>query len=109
MVVLQDEHLQIQANRRSGTNLTWNEVNNMPYTAKVSDDASILATIFKGKLIFQVLVEFQVISETLRRATILPWFSRKAAQDFEIDGISDSTNKISDAKTFLHIYIYNLL
>jgi len=27
-----------------------------------------------------------VISETLRRATILPWFSRKAAQDFEIDG-----------------------
>ncbi|GMN60065.1 hypothetical protein TIFTF001_029167 [Ficus carica] len=58
---LRDEHLQIQANRRSGTNLTWNEVNNMPYTAKV-------------------------ISETLRRATILPWFSRKAAQDFEIDG-----------------------
>jgi len=28
-----------------------------------------------------------VISETLRRATILPWFSRKAAQDFEIDGM----------------------
>ncbi|KAG6786047.1 hypothetical protein POTOM_007639 [Populus tomentosa] len=27
-----------------------------------------------------------VINETLRRATILPWFSRKAAQDFEIDG-----------------------
>uniref|UniRef100_A0A2N9EK63 Uncharacterized protein n=1 Tax=Fagus sylvatica TaxID=28930 RepID=A0A2N9EK63_FAGSY len=26
-----------------------------------------------------------VINETLRRATILPWFSRKAAQDFEID------------------------
>lgn len=52
MVVLQDEHLQIQANRRSGTNLTWNEVNNMPYTAKVSDNASLLATIFKGKLGF---------------------------------------------------------
>ncbi|KAG4157577.1 hypothetical protein ERO13_D02G070400v2 [Gossypium hirsutum] len=59
---LRDEHLQIQANRKDGTNLTWSEVNNMPYTNKV-------------------------ISETLRRATILPWYSRKAAQDFEIDGI----------------------
>ncbi|PPD94769.1 hypothetical protein GOBAR_DD08205 [Gossypium barbadense] len=58
---LRDEHLQIQANRKDGTNLTWSEVNNMPYTNKV-------------------------ISETLRRATILPWYSRKAAQDFEIDG-----------------------
>jgi cytochrome P450 len=28
----------------------------------------------------------QVMNETLRRATILPWFSRKAAQDFSIDG-----------------------
>lgn len=27
-----------------------------------------------------------MISETLRKATILPWFSRKAAQDFTIDG-----------------------
>ena len=26
------------------------------------------------------------MNETLRRATILPWFSRKAAQDFSIDG-----------------------
>ncbi|TYH82868.1 hypothetical protein ES332_D02G091300v1 [Gossypium tomentosum] len=58
---LRDEHLQIQANRKDGTNLTWSEVNNMPHTNKV-------------------------ISETLRRATILPWYSRKAAQDFEIDG-----------------------
>ncbi|XP_010108653.2 abscisic acid 8'-hydroxylase 3 [Morus notabilis] len=58
---LRDEHLEIQANRKDGTNLTWAEVNSMPYTAKV-------------------------INETLRRATILPWFSRKAAQDFEIDG-----------------------
>nr|KJB29004.1 hypothetical protein B456_005G079500 [Gossypium raimondii] len=58
---LREEHLQIQANRKDGTNLTWSEVNNMPYTNKV-------------------------ISETLRRATILPWYSRKAAQDFEIDG-----------------------
>ncbi|TYH82866.1 hypothetical protein ES332_D02G091100v1 [Gossypium tomentosum] len=59
---LREEHLQVQANRKDGTNLTWSEVNNMPYTNKV-------------------------ISETLRRATILPWYSRKAAQDFEIDGI----------------------
>ncbi|KAJ6939077.1 abscisic acid 8'-hydroxylase 3-like [Populus alba x Populus x berolinensis] len=44
-----------------GASLTWSEVNNKPYTNKV-------------------------INETLRRATILPWFSRKAAQDFEIDG-----------------------
>jgi cytochrome P450 len=28
----------------------------------------------------------QVMNETLRRATILPWYSRKAAQDFTIDG-----------------------
>uniref|UniRef100_A0A2K2BEQ6 Uncharacterized protein n=1 Tax=Populus trichocarpa TaxID=3694 RepID=A0A2K2BEQ6_POPTR len=33
-----------------------------------------------------VLEKLRVINETLRRATILPWFSRKAAQDFEIDG-----------------------
>lgn len=33
-------------------------------------------------------IEIQVISETLRRATILPWFSRKAAADFEIDGMN---------------------
>ncbi|KAF7812927.1 abscisic acid 8'-hydroxylase 3-like [Senna tora] len=58
---LREEHMQIIANRKDGSDLTWCEVNSMPYTAKV-------------------------ISETLRRATILPWFSRKAAQDFEIDG-----------------------
>jgi cytochrome P450 len=58
---LREEHLRIKANREDGETLSWSEVNNMPYTAKV-------------------------ISETLRRATILPWFSRKAAQDFEIDG-----------------------
>lgn len=29
-----------------------------------------------------------MISETLRMATILPWFSRKASQDFEIDGMA---------------------
>ncbi|KAJ4824450.1 hypothetical protein Tsubulata_027708 [Turnera subulata] len=58
---LREEHTQIQSNRTDGTNLAWSEVNNMPYTLKV-------------------------ISETLRRATVLPWFSRRAAQDFEIDG-----------------------
>ncbi|TXG53319.1 hypothetical protein EZV62_022488 [Acer yangbiense] len=58
---LREEHLEIQANRKGRTNLTWSEVNNMPYTAKV-------------------------INETLRRATVLPWFSRKASEDFEIDG-----------------------
>ncbi|XP_014510103.1 abscisic acid 8'-hydroxylase 3 [Vigna radiata var. radiata] len=58
---LREEHRQIVAERKIGTDLTWAEANNMPYT-------------------------FKVISETLRRATILPWFSRKASQDFEIEG-----------------------
>ncbi|KAF3445524.1 hypothetical protein FNV43_RR10700 [Rhamnella rubrinervis] len=58
---LREEHKHIQATKNDGPNLTWSGVNDMPYTAKV-------------------------ISETLRRATILPWFSRKASQDFEIDG-----------------------
>ncbi|XP_059630215.1 abscisic acid 8'-hydroxylase 3-like [Cornus florida] len=58
---LREEHKEIQANRKGGSSLVWSEVNNMPYTNKV-------------------------IMETLRRATILPWNSRKAAQDFEIDG-----------------------
>ncbi|KAI5597403.1 hypothetical protein POPTR_002G069600v4 [Populus trichocarpa] len=58
---LREEHINIQSKRTDGASLTWSEVNNMPYTNKV-------------------------INETLRRATILPWFSRKAAQDFEIDG-----------------------
>ncbi|KAL1533491.1 abscisic acid 8'-hydroxylase 3-like [Salvia divinorum] len=58
---LREEHQQIESSREDGSSLTWSEVNNMPYTAKV-------------------------ISETLRRATILPWYSRKAAQDFDIDG-----------------------
>ncbi|KAH0760000.1 hypothetical protein KY290_023493 [Solanum tuberosum] len=58
---LREEHREIQARKQGTLDLTWSEVNNMPYTAKV-------------------------ISETLRMATILPWFSRKAAQDFEIEG-----------------------
>ncbi|KAK0576364.1 hypothetical protein LWI29_016180 [Acer saccharum] len=29
---------------------------------------------------------YLVINETLRRATVLPWFSRKASEDFKIDG-----------------------
>ncbi|KAK9944003.1 hypothetical protein M0R45_009588 [Rubus argutus] len=58
---LRDEHRQIQGNR-NGVNLTWSEVNNALHR------------------------QAQVINETLRRATISPWFSRKAAQNFEIDG-----------------------
>nr|GME15010.1 abscisic acid 8'-hydroxylase 3-like [Ipomoea batatas] len=58
---LRKEHMDIIASRDGTSTLTWAEVNNMPYTLKV-------------------------ISETLRMATILPWFSRKVAQDFEIDG-----------------------
>ncbi|KAI3819161.1 hypothetical protein L1987_12986 [Smallanthus sonchifolius] len=58
---LRKEHMEIHSNREFGSSLTWSQVNNMPYTAKV-------------------------VSETLRRATILPWYSRKAAQDFEING-----------------------
>ncbi|KAF6164799.1 hypothetical protein GIB67_037704 [Kingdonia uniflora] len=58
---LREEHQGIQDTRKSGSTLTWSEVNNMPYTNKV-------------------------ISETLRKATILPWSSRKAAEDFIIDG-----------------------
>ncbi|XP_073032626.1 abscisic acid 8'-hydroxylase 3-like [Primulina eburnea] len=58
---LREEHQNIKNNRDGDSSLTWSEVNNMPYTLKV-------------------------INETLRRATILPWFSRKAAQDFDIDG-----------------------
>ncbi|KAI4339681.1 hypothetical protein MLD38_024594 [Melastoma candidum] len=55
------EHQQVRESGKAGENLSWSEVNNMPYTLKV-------------------------ISETLRRATVLAWFSRKATQDFEIDG-----------------------
>ncbi|CAK9150921.1 unnamed protein product [Ilex paraguariensis] len=58
---LREEHMEIQGSRKNGSSLTWSEINNMPYTTKV-------------------------INETLRIATILPWFSRKAALDFEIDG-----------------------
>ncbi|WOG81997.1 hypothetical protein DCAR_0101156 [Daucus carota subsp. sativus] len=58
---LRKEHMEILDNRKTGSSLTWSEVTNMPYTTKV-------------------------ISETLRMATILPWYSRKAAQDFQING-----------------------
>ncbi|KAL8099673.1 hypothetical protein AgCh_032076 [Apium graveolens] len=56
---LRKEHTEILDNRKTGSSLTWSEVTNMPYTTKV-------------------------ITETLRMATILPWYSRKAAQDFQI-------------------------
>ncbi|PUZ36190.1 hypothetical protein GQ55_9G019000 [Panicum hallii var. hallii] len=58
---LREEHLQIRERLNGTSHLGWSDVNNMPYTNKV-------------------------MNETLRRATILPWFSRKAAQDFSIDG-----------------------
>ncbi|XP_058078127.1 abscisic acid 8'-hydroxylase 3-like [Magnolia sinica] len=58
---LREEHMEFKQSTNSGPNLTWSQVNNMPYTTKV-------------------------INETLRKATVLPWFSRKAAQDFEING-----------------------
>ncbi|XP_008793990.1 abscisic acid 8'-hydroxylase 3-like [Phoenix dactylifera] len=58
---LREEHMRIQERRHGSLHLTWSEVSNMPYTIKV-------------------------INETLRKATILPWFSRKATQDFSIDG-----------------------
>ncbi|KAL6638215.1 hypothetical protein ACP70R_025787 [Stipagrostis hirtigluma subsp. patula] len=58
---LREEHLEIKERLNGTSHLRWSDVNNMPYTNKV-------------------------MNETLRRATILPWFSRKAAQDFSIDG-----------------------
>lgn len=98
-MALQKEHQEIQANRKDSANLTWSEVNNMPYTAKVSKHNKkkysfrISNNLLKGQwfLIFSQ-IEIQVISETLRKATILPWFSRKAAADFEIDGKHNSAN-----------------
>ncbi|KAK1642592.1 hypothetical protein QYE76_060397 [Lolium multiflorum] len=58
---LREEHLAIREGLNGEAHLRWSDVNNMPYTTKV-------------------------MNETLRRATILPWYSRKAAQDFTIDG-----------------------
>lgn len=58
---LREEHLEIKESLNGSSRLRWSDVNNMPYTNKV-------------------------MNETLRRATILPWYSRKAAQDFSIDG-----------------------
>ncbi|KAF0912403.1 hypothetical protein E2562_014049 [Oryza meyeriana var. granulata] len=59
---LREEHLEIKERLGgSSSHLRWSDVSSMPYTNKV-------------------------MNETLRRATILPWFSRKAAQDFSIDG-----------------------
>lgn len=36
MLRIQEEHMEIQAKGKGGANLSWSEVNNMPYTAKVS-------------------------------------------------------------------------
>ena len=93
---MQEEHRQIQANRKDGEYLTWSELNKMPFTAKVSSTMIIIIfniyiyivlTAYKFWILLS-FIQIQVISETLRRATILPWFSRKAAQDFEIDGMT---------------------
>ena len=105
-MALQEEHQEIQANRKDGTNLTWLEVNNMPYTARVSSNLLVMClnttNPFVGSSLLLILshTEIQVISENLRRATILPWYSRKAAQDFEIDGISTT---VSNEQQF-HIF-----
>jgi hypothetical protein len=42
------------------------------------------------------------MNETLRRATILAWFSRKAAQDFSIDGTVRSGVSSSIASTSVY-------
>ncbi|CAN4121216.1 unnamed protein product [Withania somnifera] len=88
---LREEHREIQARKQGMLDLTWSEVNNMPYTAKVSyiivKRSSFRSSLkFKDQLFVYIYFNVQVISETLRMATILPWFSRKAAQDFEIEG-----------------------
>ena len=89
-MALQKEHLEIQANRQDGTNLTWLEVNNMLYTAKVSSNLLVIClnttNPFVGSSLLLILshTEIQVISETLRRATILPWYSRKAARTLRL-------------------------
>ncbi|KAM3279854.1 hypothetical protein ACQJBY_046931 [Aegilops geniculata] len=60
---LREEHMAIRAAHDGDDTqqLWWSDLSSMPYTTKV-------------------------MNETLRRATILPWYSRKAAQDFSIDG-----------------------
>ena len=39
---MQEEHVQIQAKRKDGEYLTWAEVNNMPYTTKVSSTLIVI-------------------------------------------------------------------
>lgn len=39
---MQEEHRQIQANRKDGEYLTWSELNKMPFTAKVSSTMIII-------------------------------------------------------------------
>ncbi|KAF7014181.1 hypothetical protein CFC21_028198 [Triticum aestivum] len=57
------EHMAIRAAHDGDDtqHLWWSDLSSMPYTTKV-------------------------MNETLRRATIMPWYSRKASQDFSIDG-----------------------
>ncbi|KAM0062665.1 putative (+)-abscisic acid 8'-hydroxylase [Helianthus debilis subsp. tardiflorus] len=86
---LRDEHMEIRSKREFGSSLTWSQVNNMPYTAKVSIIIIVIIYYIMNRNMQLILFfDVQVVSETLRRATILPWYSRKAAQDFEINGYS---------------------
>lgn len=39
---MQEEHRQIQANRKDGEYLTWSELNKMPFTAEVSSTMIII-------------------------------------------------------------------
>ncbi|XBI52807.1 hypothetical protein VPH35_035132 [Triticum aestivum] len=60
---LREEHMAIRAAHDGDDtqHLWWSDLSSMPYATKV-------------------------MNETLRRATILPWYSRKVSQDFSIDG-----------------------
>lgn len=89
ILIFQKEHTEILDNRKTGSSLTWSEVTNMPYTTKVRTKTVIFSYGVKISVIFSYInivnsSKYQVISETLRMATILPWYSRKAAQDFQI-------------------------
>ncbi|TVU43979.1 hypothetical protein EJB05_03401, partial [Eragrostis curvula] len=74
---LREEHLEIKEKLNGTSKLRWSDISNMPYTNKV-------------------------MNETLRRATILPWFSRKAAQDFSIDGQQRASDRNSPTDVYWH-------
>lgn len=51
---LQEEHQEIERSREDGSSLTWSEVNNMPYTAKVSLTGQFLCDINKYAYRYQL-------------------------------------------------------